>query len=1049
MGCATPVSPLCQTDSGCEASQVCRSGVCVPKEATEPPNEATETPNEATNTNQEPIFEEKSPESELREEPDRDAGSPEQPVEVFQDTLPKRCQEQERRACYTGAVETQDVGECNSGVQFCQADGSWTECRNQTLPSVEVCDGKDNDCNGQVDDGLRALPCTKQQGVCLGALQRCEGAKGWRVCKSGDYKAHSADYEPLETSCDGKDNDCDGHTDVLAYTETCTLPNAKSDCALGHSVCVQNTKTCQPFFKAQPFEICQNKIDDNCDGRIDEATACPSVALTQKPIDYSIANNGNALMVSPKLELQCLQPKGTTFQSQPAVAIDPTQDRTNVNNWTISGIWHLPQSDRHLVVWTYTMKDPKLPWEYWSYFQLFDNQCKPVGSRVLLGKGTLLGDFLVRAVTVTSNDQIYVAMRENNNVVLRRYDGAGKQQTGSLTFASTGGLPCFRANATTAAVVAVNAAGHGIVACHEFATSASVYIRRIDGTKLTFVDSAFALVPASKSNVFEALDVSVNAQGDFLVSWRGRNPADRNLAFYSSKGALRTSTTLPQGRYGGVRPNVMGSDFVWGNEDKGIWYRYNAGGQEIAQVSGKFQQVRQSTQGKMFGLERTPGYRLVANAITLLARTCQGKPCVCIPYTQQDCLTDSGVARAKLPCKMGRQVCQSDGLGWGPCQGEILREAEQCHDQQDNDCDGQLDEGCSSLHTISPPDLHSFDVDHQGNIAALHWAELSLIGHCYRSDRSVKRAAFFISTPLAKGYSAAFPTLRMAGQSGHFLANWRESLPTGGQDKFRLFNGDCMPVTPPMAWSSSPQNSVRLHDVAINDVGDFALVGQDDKQQLVLRRFDKKGQSWGPPLPVDPGGKNCAIRQSQVALHPTQPTGLVLCHEGNATSIGAGLFVRRFHLQQGFLDGAPQRLSSTLVNAFPQYGVKLAIHPQGNYAVRWRNQTHANLAWVSPTHKVLKVVPYAAIPYTSKWTLSQHARLSRWGNDFVVHAVLGDTIRWYRYDTTGSLRSQASLTRNTADYHIMANWRDSIRFNAKSHFLQLDRSIRINPLTFK
>ncbi len=45
------------------------------------------------------------------------------------------------------------VGACVQGEKTCVAGGTWSECVGEVKPSEEVCDGKDNDCDGLVDLG--------------------------------------------------------------------------------------------------------------------------------------------------------------------------------------------------------------------------------------------------------------------------------------------------------------------------------------------------------------------------------------------------------------------------------------------------------------------------------------------------------------------------------------------------------------------------------------------------------------------------------------------------------------------------------------------------------------------------------------------------------------------------------------------------------------------------------------------------------------------------------------------------------------------------------
>jgi MYXO-CTERM domain-containing protein len=66
------------------------------------------------------------------------------------------------RSCYTGAAGTEKQSPCKTGTQTC-ANGSYGACVGEIIPKQEVCDKVDNDCNGQVDDGINCTPEPKPE----------------------------------------------------------------------------------------------------------------------------------------------------------------------------------------------------------------------------------------------------------------------------------------------------------------------------------------------------------------------------------------------------------------------------------------------------------------------------------------------------------------------------------------------------------------------------------------------------------------------------------------------------------------------------------------------------------------------------------------------------------------------------------------------------------------------------------------------------------------------------------------------------------------------
>jgi hypothetical protein len=224
------------------------------------------------------------------------------------------CVDGQTQSCYTGSPTTLGVGECKEGVQTC-AGGMWSACMGDVTPANEVCDGKDNDCNGQTDENMGTETCgagicqvttdvcvfgvpqvctpgQPQPEVCNGIDDNCnviiDDGLGAITCGVGECYVNTpaciagmpqmcTPGSPSAEICDSKDNDCDGSTDEgNPGGGMACMTGQQGVCAAGTITCVNGSLSCVANVMPSA-EICDAK-DNDCDGSTDEMNPGGSMA---------------------------------------------------------------------------------------------------------------------------------------------------------------------------------------------------------------------------------------------------------------------------------------------------------------------------------------------------------------------------------------------------------------------------------------------------------------------------------------------------------------------------------------------------------------------------------------------------------------------------------------------------------------------------------------------------------------------------------------------------------------------------------------------------
>ncbi len=152
------------------------------------------------------------------------------------------------------------LGECRLGTATC-TNGRYGACMGNVDPTPELCNGKDDDCDGLIDEELPDSTCG------LGECRRVEPS-----CIAGTPHA-CAPGAPATETCNGLDDDCDGAVDDGLTTLSC----GTGACARTVAACVTGqAMSCAPG--TPTTETC-NGADDDCDGQTDEALGASTCGI--------------------------------------------------------------------------------------------------------------------------------------------------------------------------------------------------------------------------------------------------------------------------------------------------------------------------------------------------------------------------------------------------------------------------------------------------------------------------------------------------------------------------------------------------------------------------------------------------------------------------------------------------------------------------------------------------------------------------------------------------------------------------------------------------
>jgi len=179
------------------------------------------------------------------------------------------------------ACDGVDIDLCRDGVTVCNAAGDGVECDDDTSGMPDVCDGEDNDCDpssadGSADDRVGRACDGQDTDLCEEGTYSC-GAQGL-IC--------SDDSGSTKDVCNDEDDDCDSSSADGSEDPLADVPCDGTDsdlCEDGVYQCASGAQMACNDDDASAFDLCDG-TDDDCDPDSADGTEDPMIGMVCEAI---------------------------------------------------------------------------------------------------------------------------------------------------------------------------------------------------------------------------------------------------------------------------------------------------------------------------------------------------------------------------------------------------------------------------------------------------------------------------------------------------------------------------------------------------------------------------------------------------------------------------------------------------------------------------------------------------------------------------------------------------------------------------------------------